>query len=29
MWIDGGGHDFKRHDDEVANAIRDWMASLR
>jgi predicted alpha/beta-hydrolase family hydrolase len=29
MWIDGGGHDFKRHDDEVASAIKDWLKSLR
>ena len=29
VWIDGGGHDFKRHDDEVAGAIKDWLKSLR
>jgi predicted alpha/beta-hydrolase family hydrolase len=29
LWIDGGGHDFKRHDDEVANAIKEWLTSLR
>ena len=29
LWIEGGGHDFKRHDDEVAGAIKDWLKSLR
>jgi uncharacterized protein len=29
LWIEGGGHDFKRHDAEVAGAIKDWLKSLR
>jgi len=29
LWIDGGGHDFKRHDDDVAAAIKDWLKALR
>jgi predicted alpha/beta-hydrolase family hydrolase len=29
VWIDGGGHDFKRHDDFVASTINDWLRSLR
>ena len=28
IWIDGGGHDFKRHDDEVADKINMWLRSL-
>ena len=28
IWIDGGGHDFKRHDDEVADQINVWLRSL-
>ena len=28
IWIDGGGHDFKRHDDEVADQINEWLRSL-
>jgi len=28
VWIDGGGHDFKKHDDDVAAQVRDWLASL-
>lgn len=29
VWIDGGGHDFKRHDEAVAATVRDWLAGLR
>jgi len=29
LWIEGGGHDFKRHDDDVAGAIQEWLKSLR
>jgi uncharacterized protein len=29
LWIEGGGHDFKRHDDDVANVIKDWLKALR
>jgi uncharacterized protein len=29
VWIDGGGHDFKRHDDFVAATIKDWLKALR
>jgi hypothetical protein len=29
VWIEGGGHDFKRHDDFVAATVRDWLATLR
>ena len=28
VWIDGGGHDFKRHDDDVAEKVRDWLRGL-
>jgi predicted alpha/beta-hydrolase family hydrolase len=28
IWIDGGGHDFKRHDDDVADQINVWLRSL-
>jgi predicted alpha/beta-hydrolase family hydrolase len=27
-WVEGGGHDFKRHDDEVAEEVRAWLRSL-
>ena len=27
-WIEGGGHDFKRHDDEVAAQVSAWLRSL-
>jgi hypothetical protein len=27
-WIDGGGHDFKRHDDEVAETVAHWLRGL-
>lgn len=29
VWIEGGGHDFKRHDDDVATTIKDWLKALR
>jgi uncharacterized protein len=29
VWIDGGGHDFKRHDDFVATTVKDWLKALR
>jgi predicted alpha/beta-hydrolase family hydrolase len=25
VWIEGGGHDFKRHDDDVAEKVRSWL----
>jgi predicted alpha/beta-hydrolase family hydrolase len=28
VWIDGGGHDFKRHDDEVAEKVHSWLGGL-
>jgi predicted alpha/beta-hydrolase family hydrolase len=28
VWIEGGGHDFKRHDDDVAEKVRDWLRGL-
>lgn len=28
VWIEGGGHDFKRHDDEVAEVVRAWLHGL-
>ena len=28
IWIEGGGHDFKRHDDEVAAQVNGWLRSL-
>jgi predicted alpha/beta-hydrolase family hydrolase len=28
VWVEGGGHDFKRHDDEVAGTISDWLHGL-
>jgi predicted alpha/beta-hydrolase family hydrolase len=28
VWIEGGGHDFKRHDGEVAQTVRDWLRGL-
>jgi len=27
-WVEGGGHDFKRHDDEVAAQVSAWLRSL-
>ena len=27
-WIEGGGHDFKRHDDDVAAQVSAWLRSL-
>jgi predicted alpha/beta-hydrolase family hydrolase len=29
VWVEGGGHDFKRHDDDVASTIKDWLAKVR
>ncbi len=29
VWIDGGGHDFKRHDEFVATTVRDWLRRVR
>jgi predicted alpha/beta-hydrolase family hydrolase len=28
VWIDGGGHDFKRHDDDVAEKVHAWLHGL-
>ena len=28
VWVDGGGHDFKRHDDDVAEQVRAWLHGL-
>ena len=28
VWIEGGGHDFKRHDDDVAEKVRAWLRGL-
>jgi predicted alpha/beta-hydrolase family hydrolase len=28
VWIEAGGHDFKRHDDEVAENVHAWLGSL-
>jgi predicted alpha/beta-hydrolase family hydrolase len=28
FWVEGGGHDFKRHDDEVAAQVSAWLRSL-
>jgi predicted alpha/beta-hydrolase family hydrolase len=28
VWIEGGGHDFKRHDDDVAEKVRSWLGGL-
>jgi predicted alpha/beta-hydrolase family hydrolase len=28
LWIEGGGHDFKRHDDDVAEKVRSWLGGL-
>jgi predicted alpha/beta-hydrolase family hydrolase len=28
VWIEGGGHDFKKHDPVVAEGGRDWLRSL-
>jgi predicted alpha/beta-hydrolase family hydrolase len=28
LWIEGGGHDFKRHDDDVAEQVRAWLHGL-
>ena len=28
IWIEGGGHDFKRHDEDVAQQISAWLRSI-
>ncbi len=28
VWIEGGGHDFKKHDPMVAETVRDWLRGL-
>lgn len=28
VWLDGAGHELKRHDDEVASAVADWLHEL-
>jgi uncharacterized protein len=28
VWVEGGGHDFKRHDEFVADAVRDWLTTV-
>ena len=28
FWVEGGGHDFKRHDDEVAVQVNSWLRSI-
>jgi predicted alpha/beta-hydrolase family hydrolase len=28
VWIEGGGHDFKRHDDDVAEKVHVWLRGL-
>ncbi|MGQ0617559.1 MAG: alpha/beta hydrolase family protein [Acidimicrobiia bacterium] len=28
VWVEGGGHDFKRHDAHVAETVRDWVLAL-
>jgi predicted alpha/beta-hydrolase family hydrolase len=28
VWIEGGGHDFKKHDQVVAETVRDWLRTL-
>jgi predicted alpha/beta-hydrolase family hydrolase len=28
VWIEGGGHDFKRHDDDVAEKVHGWLRGL-
>ena len=28
LWVEGGGHDFKHHGDEVADEIGQWLRSL-
>lgn len=29
LWIEGGGHDFKKHDDEVATEVAKWVKKVR
>jgi predicted alpha/beta-hydrolase family hydrolase len=28
VWIEGGGHDFKRHDDDVAARVETWLHGI-
>jgi len=28
VWIEGGGHDFKRHDDDVAARVEAWLHGI-
>jgi predicted alpha/beta-hydrolase family hydrolase len=28
VWIEGGGHDFKRHDEDVAEKVHRWLGGL-
>jgi predicted alpha/beta-hydrolase family hydrolase len=28
VWIEGGGHDFKRHDDDVAEQVAAWLRGI-
>jgi uncharacterized protein len=28
VWVDGGDHGLRRRDDEVAEAVRDWLVAL-
>jgi uncharacterized protein len=28
VWVDGGDHGLRRRDDEVADAVRDWLLAL-
>jgi predicted alpha/beta-hydrolase family hydrolase len=28
VWIEGGGHDFKHHDDDVAEKVHAWLRGL-
>jgi predicted alpha/beta-hydrolase family hydrolase len=28
VWIEGGGHDFKRHDDDVAEQVHHWLSRI-
>ena len=29
IWIEGGGHDFKKHDDDVAEQVAEWVRKVR
>jgi predicted alpha/beta-hydrolase family hydrolase len=28
VWVEGGGHDFKRHDNDVAEQVHSWLGGL-